>query len=165
MQLLRTTGRGWDFRPNETGDLAFVSALLDRLERERCVDRRRMYATGMSNGGFFANLLGCRLAHRLAAVAPVAGAMALPHCEPAESIPLLLIYGSADRVVGADLMHGARTWWAELNGCRAPVERDGCTHYQQCRADLVYCEASHAHIWPSDASERVWRFFQAHPRR
>jgi polyhydroxybutyrate depolymerase len=164
VQLLETTGRGWDFRPGETRDLAFVNAILDQLERERCVDRRRVYATGMSNGGMFVNLLGCRLAGRLAAVAPVAGAMPLPGCVPAQAIPVLLIYGRADRIVRADLVLGARAWWAERDGCGAAVERDGCIHYDHCRADLVYCEGPHAHTWPSDASARIWRFFQTHPR-
>src|SRR5207249_1247146 len=58
VHLLGTTGRGWDFRPGETRDTDFVRALLDGLERERCVDRRRVFATGMSNGAFFASLLG-----------------------------------------------------------------------------------------------------------
>jgi polyhydroxybutyrate depolymerase len=165
VQLLSTTGRGWDSRPDDTRDLAFVNAILDRLEHERCVDRRRVYATGMSNGGFFANVLGCRLADRLAAVAPVAGAMPLTGCIPAQAIPVLLIYGRADRIVRADLVQNARAWWAERDGCGAPVELDGCVHYDRCRADLVYCEGPQAHTWPSDASERIWRFFQTHPRR
>jgi len=78
---------------------------------------------------------------------------------------VLLIYGSADRVVSAEMVHGGRDWWARADGCRAPVERDGCTHYTGCAADVVYCEGPQAHRWPRSASARIWRFFQAHPRR
>jgi hypothetical protein len=52
-------------RPSDTARRRLRRARPRRLEHERCLDRRRVFATGMSNGGFFANLLGCRLADRL----------------------------------------------------------------------------------------------------
>ena len=161
--LLGTTGRGWDMRPAETRDVDFVRALLDRLEQEHCVDRRRIFATGMSNGGFFANLLGCALAERIAAIAPVAGALDLGSCKPARPVPVLLLYGRADRVVSAGLIAGARAWWARAGGCGTAAAADGCEHYTGCAADLVYCEGPQAHRWPVGATDRIWRFFQAHP--
>ena len=161
--LLGTTGRGWDMRPAETRDVDFVRALLDRLERERCVDRRRIFATGMSNGGFFANLLGCALAERLAAIAPVAGALDLGSCVPARPMPVLLLYGRADRVVPAALIAAARAWWVRADHCATAAADGDCEHYTGCAADLVYCEGPQAHRWPVDATERIWRFFQAHP--
>jgi polyhydroxybutyrate depolymerase len=164
VRLLDTTGRGWDFHPGETRDAGFVRALLDQLEAERCVDRRRVFATGMSNGGFFANLLGCVMADRLAAIAPVSGAMALENCHPARPIPVLLIYGSADRVVQPALVQGARDWWVRANGCVAPAAVDGCTRYAGCTAEVMDCAGSQGHRWPGGTAERIWRFFVAHPR-
>jgi len=164
VHLLGTTGRGWDFRPGETRDTDFVRALLDGLERERCVDRRRVFATGMSNGAFFASLLGCVAADRLAAVAPVSGGLDLRTCVPVRAVPVLVVYGRADRIVPAEMVHGARDWWARANGCGPAVEREGCTRYIRCAADVVYCEGPQAHRWPRSATARVWRFFQAHPR-
>jgi polyhydroxybutyrate depolymerase len=165
VRLLGTTGRGWDLLPEEGRDAGFVRALLDTLERERCVDRRRVFATGMSNGGFFTSLLGCVLSDRLAAVAPVAGAMDLRACAPARPVALLLIHGRADRVVRAELARGARDWWARANGCGPATRQDGCERYGGCAADVVYCEGPQAHRWPGDATRRIWRFFQAHPAR
>lgn len=159
VQLLGTTGRGWDIWPHETRDVEFVRALLDALERERCVDRGRVFATGMSNGGFFANLLGCALADRVAAIAPVAGAMPPRGCEPARAPRVLFVWGAADRVVRADLVRAARDWWARVQGCGPPVHEDGCDRYSGCAAGLVFCEGPHAHRWPGDATERIWRFF------
>jgi polyhydroxybutyrate depolymerase len=164
VKLLGTTGRGWDMRPGETRDVTFVRAILDTLEAERCVDRRRVFATGMSNGGFFANLLGCALADRIAAVAPVAGALPLGSCVPARPVPILLIHGRADPVVAPAMARAARDWWAPADGCRGRVEYDGCERFTGCAAAVVYCEGSQAHTWPSDATARIWRFFQAHPR-
>lgn len=164
VHLLGTVGRGWDLRADETRDLDFVRTLLDALERERCIDRRRIYATGMSNGGFFANLVGCRLADRVAAVAPVAGAMPLPGCTPPHPIAVLLTFGRADDIVPPTLMRSARDWWATVERCGGGRERDGCTHFEGCAADLVSCEGPQAHSWPPEATERIWRFFEAHPR-
>jgi polyhydroxybutyrate depolymerase len=163
VRLLNTTGRGWDLRPDETRDAVFVAAVVDRLEAERCVDRRRVFATGMSNGGFFSNLLGCRLAGRLAAIAPVAGAMPLAACAPARPVAVLLVHGSADRLVRPELVRRAHEWWARAGGCGPAREADGCVRHAGCTADVVYCEGAHAHRWPGDATLRIWRFFQAHP--
>ena len=165
VELLRTTGRGWDFRRGETRDVDFIRALLDGLEEGRCIDRRRLFATGMSNGGFFTNLLGCALSDRLAAVAPVAGAIPLRRCTPSRPLPILLIHGSGDQVVNPEMVRSARDWWAGVDGCEAPEEQDGCARYRGCAADVVYCEGPQGHIWPGDATARIWRFFQAHPRR
>ena len=133
VRLLGTAGRGWDIRPDEARDAGFVRRLLDRFEQERCVDRRRVFATGMSNGAFFASLLGCVAADRLAAVAPVAGGLDLRACAPVRPVPILFVYGRADRIVRAEMVHGARDWWARADGCGAAVERDGCTATRRAR--------------------------------
>jgi polyhydroxybutyrate depolymerase len=165
VELLGTTGVGWDMRPGETTDRDFLRALLDQLESERCIDRRRVYATGMSNGGFLASLLGCQLADRLAAVAPVAGALDLENCQPARPMPILLIYGSADNVVPPELIRRGVAWWVARDACGAAVSSDGCTRWSSCAADVVACEGPQAHRWPADAAGRIWQFFAAHPRR
>jgi polyhydroxybutyrate depolymerase len=165
VRLLNTVGRGWDTGPGETLDIAFARAILDALERERCLDRRRLYATGFSNGGFVSNLLGCALADRLAAVAPIAGARALDDCRPATPLPILLMHGAADRVVPLGLSKAARAWWQRSNHCgTGQAAVDGCEATTGCAADVVWCEGPQAHVWPAGTIERVWRFFQDHPR-
>jgi polyhydroxybutyrate depolymerase len=42
-----------------------------RLQQDACIDAKRIYATGLSNGGAMAHLLGCRAADLFAATAPV----------------------------------------------------------------------------------------------
>src|SRR2546430_1665952 len=106
---------------------------------------------------------GGPLAARIAAIQPVAGALALGACVPARPVPILLLYGRADRVVSAALIVAARGWWARANGCGPAVTDGGCEHYTGCSADVVYCEGPEAHRWPAGATERIWRFFEAHP--
>ena len=62
---------------------------LDRMERASCIDSSPVYANGVSNGGGFTARLGCEMADRLAAIAPVAGGYdPLKRCKPARPLPL-----------------------------------------------------------------------------
>src|SRR5262249_25082621 len=83
-------------------DVAFVRALIDRLEDELPVDPHRIYATGISNGGFFSNRLACDLSDKLAAIASVAATMptTLPEsCHPLRPISVLYMNGTKDPLV------------------------------------------------------------------
>ena len=86
-------------------DVAFVRALIDRLESELPIDPHRIYATGISNGGFFSNRLACDLADKIAAIASVAATMptTLPsNCHPARPISVLYMNGTKDPLVPID---------------------------------------------------------------
>ncbi len=83
-------------------DVDFVGALIDRLIAEYRVDPKRVYAAGISNGGFFSYALACRMSDRIAAIAPVAAAMprALEHsCKPARAVPIVSFSGTSDPIV------------------------------------------------------------------
>jgi polyhydroxybutyrate depolymerase len=80
-------------------DVAFVRRLLDKLEGELKIDPRRVYATGISNGGMMAYRLGCELADRLAAIGPVSATLTFAECAPSQPVSLVHIHGTADRFV------------------------------------------------------------------
>ena len=133
--------------PTRRRDRDFVRALLDRLEGERCIDQQRIYATGMSRtAGSSSSLLGCQLADRLAAVAPVAGALDLGACRAARPVPILFLYGSRDPIVAPDMVDGAVDWWTARNACRSSAPSEGCTRWSGCAADVVACEGTQGHI-------------------
>ena len=50
-----------------------LAALLDEVQRRYAVDRRRVYATGLSLGGYGTWDLATAYPHRFAAIAPIAG--------------------------------------------------------------------------------------------
>ncbi len=77
-------------------DVGFVSALMDRLAADYCVDPRRIYATGFSNGAMLAHRLACELADRIAAIAPVSGVIMVSSCVPARPVPVMVFHGTAD---------------------------------------------------------------------
>lgn len=91
-------------------DLSFIRDTIDQLVTAKCVDRRRVYSTGFSGGARMSSYLGCALADRIAAIAPVAGLRAgLPlrdnpnvpdpvSCQPSRPMPILSFHGKADPV-------------------------------------------------------------------
>lgn len=57
-------------------DVQFIRDLIAHLRQEFEIDETRIYATGMSNGGFMTNRLACEARELFAAVAPVSGVIA-----------------------------------------------------------------------------------------
>ena len=80
-------------------DVAFTSAVLDDLATVLNVDAKRVYATGMSNGGMMCHRLAAELSDRIAAVAPVAGTLALAEVRPGRPVSVMHFHGTADHVV------------------------------------------------------------------
>jgi polyhydroxybutyrate depolymerase len=90
-------GVRWAIAAGHERDVDFISDLLDRVEQLICIDPRRVYATGVSNGGGMAARLGCDLSSRLAAIAPIAGGYrSLGACNPERPVSLLEIHGTND---------------------------------------------------------------------
>jgi len=133
--LLRTwsagglRGRWAQRRPDDVG---FIAKLLDDLATVVTVDPKRVYATGMSNGAFMCHRLAAELSDRIAAIASVAGTMAIESCKPARAVPVMHFHGTADRSVPytgpGDRTPKFVTYrsveetvriWREVNGCPA----------------------------------------------
>ena len=80
-------------------DVKFVGSLLDDLATVANVDPKRVYATGMSNGGMMCYRLAAELSGRIAAIAPVAGTMAIAEAKPNRPVPVMHFHGMDDRIV------------------------------------------------------------------
>ncbi|HZI13810.1 MAG TPA: PHB depolymerase family esterase [Myxococcus sp.] len=151
-------------------DVGFVDALFADLDTRVCVDPRRTYASGMSNGGFFAYRLACERAKRFAAIAPVAGMEGLTPCAPSRPVPVLHFHGTEDPTIlyggGSNIPFGqpypsaeeSVRRWAERNDCsnlRVETYRQGdssCTAYTACSpesATASLCTVQGGlHAWP-----------------
>lgn len=96
-----------------TDDVGFTEALLDQLARDYRVDSRRVYATGLSRGGFFAQRLGAELSHRIAAIAsvgaPIPNAVVDSQRPRGAQLPVgaMVIHGTGDKIVAYDGKPGA----------------------------------------------------------
>lgn len=93
---------GFDFSTTTADDVGFINALIDTLHNAYNINLDRVYAAGMSNGGYFAYRLACELPGRFQAIASVTGSMvpqAFMDCLPGTSMPVLQIHNTADPVV------------------------------------------------------------------
>jgi polyhydroxybutyrate depolymerase len=146
-------------------DIGFVDAMLDQLEASLCVDPHRIFATGMSNGGFFSHRLGCELAARVAAIAPVAGVEAMPTCNPSRPVPVMEFHGTLDplvpyggsTVLGFPSVPDTFSGWAARDGCTGePTDTyddndSHCATYTSCAAgaEVTLCTVDGGgHTWP-----------------
>jgi polyhydroxybutyrate depolymerase len=160
-------------------DVRFVDDLVMALRQRICVNARREYATGISNGGSMATRLGCALPGVFAAVAPVAGGYAhQPPCNPDRPVSLLSIHGTVDASVPSSTVLPVVRAWAARNGCgRAPAATriDPNTRRLDWRGCRSRTRVAHIrvkggiHQWPGgfpstastiSAEWDVWRFFR-----
>ena len=135
-------------------DIGFITALINDVARLHKVDRKRIFATGISNGGIFSHYLAANLSPQIAAIAPVAGGLSeslRDKFNPEKPVSVLIFHGTQDPMVpyngGGITVLGAKRGriigtedaarkWAIHNGCaRDPVvtdlenkdPNDGCT--------------------------------------
>jgi polyhydroxybutyrate depolymerase len=94
-------GRGEEQRgPAPADEIAFLNQMLDQMATQFSVDTARIYVTGLSWGGFMAIKVGCAMADRIAAIAPVGAAMPKTMvCLPTRPVSVVMINGTSDPVV------------------------------------------------------------------
>jgi len=163
-------------------DVGFIAAVIDTLVAEKRTDPSRVYVTGMSNGGMMAHRLGRELSTKIAAIAPVVGAVFGDERPPLAPVPAFIVVGADDRVVpgaGGPLqlrpLLGGRAsdrdvapasdqaaYWVRANGCGEParsttrasttLEWTGC----ESGAPVVFhVVTGNGHAWPGGRPGRA----------
>jgi polyhydroxybutyrate depolymerase len=128
-------GRGTPAEKEGVDDVGFIRALIDSAVRHWSVDPKRVYVTGISNGGFMTMRLATELPDRIAAAAVVVATMDAGTAQAAarsheQPVSLLIVHGTKDPLVpfgggsvhskagGAILSHDSTVkWWAQRDGC------------------------------------------------
>jgi polyhydroxybutyrate depolymerase len=100
-------------------DVKFLGAVLDDLGTVINIDPKRIFATGISNGGMMCYRLAAEMAGRIAAIAPISGTLCLDDCHPTRPVPVLHFHGSDDKLVPYD---GGRSAARELLHCKSVDE-------------------------------------------
>ncbi|QTC91377.1 alpha/beta hydrolase family esterase [Brevundimonas goettingensis] len=179
--------------PEDADDVAYLGAVIDDLVARQCIDRARVYVTGLSGGGRMASWLGCVTPERFAAIAPVVGLRAgnpdpddasrpdPKTCTPSLPVPVMAFAGDADRtnpIQGGGLpywsysMHAAEQRWAQLNGCTAAPTAtwiaDGVYEERHggCTGDaevIGRITVGGGHVWLADEAA-MWAFFSSRTR-
>ena len=118
-------------KQNQIDNVAFVRALLGDLHQVAAVDRKRVFATGMSNGAIFSYRLASEMADQIAAIAPVAGSMGTETCNPTRPVPVIHFHGTDDDFCpfeggrGRKSVSGTNHFSVE-HTIRAWIAADGC---------------------------------------
>jgi polyhydroxybutyrate depolymerase len=150
-------------------DLAYVNSMIDQLTSQENIDAKRVYVTGFSAGAAFTYIVGCKLSHKVTAIAPVSAVINVKvtaPCSLAHPISVLTTIGSRDgafhgfapRVLSAS---GTASFWRAKNHC--PRSRPsytaqvgsareqlwtGCTNGSSVG---LYVIQGGTHIYPEDA--------------
>lgn len=86
-------------RDNGVDDVAFIRAVVADVENVQKVDAKRIYATGISNGGMMAYRLACEASDVFAAIGPVSAIQDVKTCKPAERVSVIHFHGTDDENV------------------------------------------------------------------
>lgn len=164
-------------RDNDVDDVGFIRQVVGEVAGRLNIDRKRIYATGMSNGGMMAYRLACDAPDLFAAIAPVAGTDNTRHCTPSRAVSVLHIHAKDDNHVqfnggaGSGSLNKAAVTdyvsvpdtiakWVKLDGCSAAprrvLDKDGayCEVYSACKgqSEVQLCVTeTGGHSWPGSS--------------
>lgn len=151
--------KGWNYGPccTDVDDVGFAREVVKDISKVACVDSKRVYATGFSNGGGMALQLGCEAADVFAAIAPAAFDLSTVHetsCKPSRPISVIAFRSTGDGVVKypgelsqivpqhpITFLGAVKSFqlWAKINQCTgSPSAKDnnGCETYSSCAAGV-----------------------------
>ena len=86
----------------QVDDVGFALSVIEDVSKRAVIDRRRIYATGLSNGAMMAYRLAAEASDRIAAVAGVAGAMSVTSFAPQRPISVMHIHSTSDHIARFD---------------------------------------------------------------
>ena len=151
------TGNAWNVGnccgqalTDKVDDVGFARALVKEVSAAACIDPKRVYATGISNGAGLAHRLACEAADVFAAIAAASADLVTDPCTPARPISELSVRGESDTLVAyAGGNTGSTGWyspgakgtlelWKKIDGCTGPVQKSlqYCETYTGCMAGV-----------------------------
>jgi polyhydroxybutyrate depolymerase len=193
-------GRSWNghgccskaMRDN-VDDVGFITAMVGQIGTDQPIDKSRVYAAGISNGGIMSYALACNTSI-FAAIGPDAATMVDP-CPAPHPTSVIHIHGTADKLVpynggnGDSAVNGpavpdTNAFWRKVDQCgpptvttNAPVTTSTAACADKRSVELITIDGG-KHQWPGgttflekrdptsqavNATQTVWQFFAAHP--
>jgi polyhydroxybutyrate depolymerase len=147
-------GKSWGLVPDKVKtDLSFFDALLEHLKKTYKIDSDRIYVLGMSNGGYFAHLVGAERSKVVAAVASHSGPLGLQTLggiKAERKFPVFIVHGDKDKILPVE--------WAREN-------RD---KYMKEGHEVTYVEVGGlGHEWATKEkiNDLIWEFFEKNPKK
>lgn len=159
---------------NDVDDVGFIRAVITDIEAIASIDPKRVYAAGMSNGGIMSYRLACEASDLFAAIAPVAGTLNFPPCNPLENVSVIDFHGTADQnlpyeggfgsdsLVNVDFVSAQDSveFWVSFNGCESrpltdledTIQHDTWMGCDNTSAVELYTIIGGGHAWPGGGS-------------
>jgi polyhydroxybutyrate depolymerase len=166
-------------------DVGFTRAMITAVSQAACIDAKRIYATGMSNGAGFVHRLGCEAADVIAAIAAASADLVTDPCTPVRPIAELSVRGLSDTTVAyAGGNTGSTGWydpgakksldlWKTIDQCTGSetTTHQYCESYTSCAAgvEVTLCSLpSTGHDTYNNAvgmsvPDVAWEMFQRQP--
>lgn len=107
-------------------ELGYVRRVIDEVSSRHVIDNNRIIAVGLSNGGVFAQRLGCKMSNRIVGFVSVSATLVkriADECDSDARVNAFYIAGTNDTqfpINGNSVLHsldGAMQFWASRNGC------------------------------------------------
>ncbi len=175
-------GREFSGRRTDTDDVGFIRAVIDDVRGKGIsIDERRIFAAGISNGGFMAQRLACEASRVFAGVASVTATMPAAtgeRCKPEQPVSVLIVNGTADPLVpyqGGQVTGPFRmatrgavwstdatdAFWAKHNQCGAArrealPDRDKDDRSSVLRYDRAGCRGAQVTLLRIEGGGHTW---------
>ena len=152
------------------------------------IDKKRIYATGYSRGGFICSRLACELSTDIAAIG-IVGGLHFPMKSPPRAVSVIAFHGTADQYDKS--AESVLPHWVENNECKGtPLTQKisddvNQISYSSCKdnSEVIFFRVNEGgHTWPGgpradsleekgmgktnkdiNATNLIWKFFEAHP--
>jgi len=178
-------GNMWSDRDENSIDLVFLRALIADIESRGCIDLRRVYVTGCSQGGSLTNLIMCTSEDIIAAVVPVCGTTFFDldrRCTLDRPVSTMLVIGTQDELncsqsedgsgkgaIGVTCVKDYQRIMVKKDGCTGqpkPTVNSVCESVDQCAGgtEVVICSPNVGHVAYSTKDMNVakegWAFLK-----
>ena len=155
-----------------------LKLLINQISAQYNIESSRIYATGYSNGGMMAYGLACNKSNLIAGIGIVSGTLlqnTINNCSPTHPTALINFHSTADSVLPYNgntnfpSVATAINYWKTYNNIPTANESetviDSNTKIYLFRRNngvsIEHFEITNGgHIWFSQASSSIWRFFQ-----
>ncbi|MDF3064969.1 MAG: putative secreted esterase [Polyangiaceae bacterium] len=156
---------------NNQDDVKYFRDVVAKATADLCIDKKRVYVSGHSNGGAMTHRLACEAADIFAAAAPVCGWVTVNNCAPSRPIPVLSIRSLNDGTVKIEGADADVNEWLSNNECaKDQVTTSGvCKTYKSCEAgtQVMDCRPRGGHDFyygnnPDNylVPDNAWPFFK-----
>jgi polyhydroxybutyrate depolymerase len=133
-------GGSWGIEPKKVAaDLALFDALVAKLKADFKIDDQRIYCLGMSNGSYFAQVVGRERSQSVAAVAAHSGPLGLQTLlgiRAERKFPVLIVHGKDDKLFGPSLFRENEDKYKRDGHAVQRIEIEGLGHFWGVKANI-----------------------------